>query len=75
MSLLEAATAGRLRGNRCWAQSLPDHLADQLRDVEDAFDADPEGINQAALSRELKTEGVIISDVGRHLRRECKCRS
>lgn len=74
MSLLEAATAGPRGGNRCWAQDLPDHLAEQMREVEQAWDDDVK-INQAELARELKKNGVAVSDVGRHLRGECKCRS
>lgn len=74
MSLLDDASAAPTRGSTCWAQQLPADLAAELAEVEAAVD-DGVPINRAALSRSLKGRGVEISDVGRHLRRECKCRS
>lgn len=74
MSLLDDATVAPSMGSKCWAQQLPADLTAELAEVEAAYD-DGVPINQAALSRSLKSRGVEISDVGRHFRRECKCRS
>ena len=75
MSLLDEASATPVRTNLCWAAQLPDDLSAELAEVEDAHDRG-QYINQAALVRALKARGVgKTSDVGRHLRHECKCRS
>jgi hypothetical protein len=74
MSLLDDAQVGPFGGNRCWATHLPDDLTAELSEVEEAHESGTV-INQAALSRALKARGFEVTDVGRHLRRECKCRS
>lgn len=75
MSLLEDAQAGPVGGNRCWVTTLPDDLAQEMREVEAAVEAGTPPVNYAALSRALKARGIEVGDPGRHLRRECKCRS
>lgn len=75
VDLVEAAkTSPKHKGGTCWAQKMPDDIAEQLTDIEAMVDAGEE-VNYASLRRALVDEGYQIgrTSVSRHFRHECSC--